>query len=209
MLLSKSSEDEQQEKSELDLLLHALNHPLRRRIIRALIVENASAKVLAGSFGAKAPSVSYHLNQVLAKECGVVRVVDTIQRRGGIEKIYAIREKRLWVPFLWEGLPATVGDGLRQFSLREFLAHTLAVIAQDGAAVLTWQAIEVDERGWEEILVAADRFRLAVNSAVDRTLQEDAKGTASRIKGITGISAYRPASIAAVEAWAKALGRDC
>lgn len=46
--------------------------------------------MLARSFGMDLGVVSYHLNQVLAKQCRVVELVDTVPRRGSVEKIYEI-----------------------------------------------------------------------------------------------------------------------
>ena len=35
--------------------------------------------------------VSYHLGGVLAKQCMVVELVDTVPRRGSVEKFYGLR----------------------------------------------------------------------------------------------------------------------
>lgn len=193
-------------RSDLDLLIRALNHPMRRRILRVLATENSSAKSLAERFGASGPDVSYHLNRVLAHECGAVRLVDTVQRRGGTEKVYALTEKRLWVPEFWDGLPPGAGDGLRQFSLQEFLAQTLAVIDQGDAAVLSWQAAEVDEIGWHEIVAAAKRFQRTVDRAIDRArAHRPGSEKASLIKVVAGICGCEAAPARAVDAWGQKL----
>lgn len=74
----------------LDRVLRALNHPVRRRILRAISRRPASASALASAFEEEVGLISYHLNQVLARECGVVELVDTVARRGALEKIYAL-----------------------------------------------------------------------------------------------------------------------
>jgi hypothetical protein len=138
-----------------------------------------------------------------------VRLVNTFQRRGGTEKVYTICEKRLWAPGLWRGVPPTVGDGLRQFSLREFLSHTLAAIDSERIPVLSWQASEVDQLGWHEILAAADDFHRTVKAAVDRARDKKADGERyPSVKIVTGISAYEPAPAEAVDAWAQVLSED-
>ena len=53
----------------LDRVLRALGHPLRRRILRALVDGNGSASTLSKEFRVSLGTVSYHLNQILAKEC--------------------------------------------------------------------------------------------------------------------------------------------
>lgn len=194
-------------EAELDLLLHALDHPVRRRILRALVAQNSSAKILAEQFGAKAPDISYHLNQVLARECDVVRLVDTVQRRGGVEKVYTIREKRLWVPSLWRNLPSRIGDGVRQLSLRELLVQILAAVDNGNPSVLTWEAAEVDESGWLEIIAAADRFHRTVDAAIRRTRDQTAGDRGGPgVKVIAGVAAFQPASASKVDRWAQDLG---
>lgn len=34
--------------------------------------------------------VSYHLNRVLARQCKVIELVDTVARRGSVEKLYEL-----------------------------------------------------------------------------------------------------------------------
>lgn len=84
-----------EERSALDRVLNALNHPIRREIMRELVGGPNSASKLAKGFGTDLGVVSYHLNKVLAKQCKVVELVDTVPRRGSVEKIY---EPRLELP---------------------------------------------------------------------------------------------------------------
>jgi DNA-binding transcriptional ArsR family regulator len=93
---------------EFDRILRALNHPLRRRILRELVDRPASASVLARAFRMDLGIVSYHLNQVLAKQCKVVELVDTVPRRGSVEKIYRLRVEAA------SRLPVSVEPGSRQ-----------------------------------------------------------------------------------------------
>jgi len=123
----------------IDRVLRALNHPVRRRILRHLSKEPASASTLAQRFGEELGMVSYHLNQVLAKECGVVELVDTIARRGALEKIY--------------GLDATVWE-------------QLAVGGEPGASGYGLFPLEVDDTTWREIREAQLEFEDRVAAAV-------------------------------------------
>jgi len=76
---------------DLDLVLRALSHPLRRRILRALVVEARSASDLSNEFGMALGVVSYHLNTVLDRECEVVDLADSVQRRGALKKFYCLK----------------------------------------------------------------------------------------------------------------------
>lgn len=77
-------------RSPLDRVLHALGHPVRRQILRELATGAGSASTLSRAIGAELGMVSYHLNQVLAKQCRVVELVDTVPRRGSVEKLYEL-----------------------------------------------------------------------------------------------------------------------
>jgi DNA-binding transcriptional ArsR family regulator len=77
--------------SELDHILRALNHPLRRQILRAMVDEARSASSLSKEFRVGLGVVSYHLNTVLARECDIIDLVDSVQRRGALEKFYRVK----------------------------------------------------------------------------------------------------------------------
>jgi len=80
-----------EKRSALDRVLNALNHPVRRDILRELADSPHSASKLAKAFRMDIGVVSYHLNNVLAKQCKVVELIDTVPRRGSVEKIYGLR----------------------------------------------------------------------------------------------------------------------
>lgn len=77
--------------SPLERMLRALNHPVRRQIVQVLLTGEGSATTISRELGLSLGVVSYHLNQVLAGECDVVELVDSVQRRGAIEKIYRLK----------------------------------------------------------------------------------------------------------------------
>jgi len=95
----------------LDRVLRALNHPLRRRILRQLAERPGSAGTLARYFGEDVSLIAYHLSQVLAQECEVIKLVEKVPRRGTIEKIYAFN------PEVWDALRASpeLADGGWEF----------------------------------------------------------------------------------------------
>jgi hypothetical protein len=102
-------------------------------------VSPASASTLAKRFDSELGMVSYHLNQVLAKECGVVELVDSIARRGALEKIYGL-DTTVWEQLALGGEPGAGGYGL--FPL------------------------EVDDSAWREIREAQLEFEDRVAAAV-------------------------------------------
>jgi DNA-binding transcriptional ArsR family regulator len=89
-------------------MLRALNHPVRRRVLRALVDGKVgSATTLSRELGLSLGVTSYHLNKVLAGECDVVELVDSVPRRGAIEKFYRLKVHALGVddPDAGEGTP--------------------------------------------------------------------------------------------------------
>jgi DNA-binding transcriptional ArsR family regulator len=128
----------------LDRVLRALNHPLRRRILRELNTAPASASALAKAFDEELGAVSYHLNQVLARECGVVELVETVARRGALEKVFGLNRA------IWQEVS----------SVPEF-----------GGGGCDWLPIEVDSPTWQEICEARRDFQSRVAEAVEASRQ--------------------------------------
>jgi len=166
--------------SPLDRVLHALGHPVRRRILRSLVRRDGSASSMSKELEMDLSVVSYHLNQVLAKECGVVELVDAVERRGALEKIYAVRFEALGGgdPFR-QTEPA---EGVRKMSAEEcFIA---AVAAMDEApfgdlpgSTWEWSLARVDAKAWREICKAREEFDrrtlAAVEASRDRGAEKD------------------------------------
>jgi DNA-binding transcriptional ArsR family regulator len=177
--------------SPLDRVLRALNHPVRRRILRILVDGTGSATTLSRELKVELGVVSYHLNQVLAKECDVVELVDSIPRRGAIEKFY-----RLKFQALTEGDP--VGEkgaegGSRRMSLEE--CFIVAVAAMDANALeelpgsaWDWFLGQVDSEGWEEIRAARDDFNRRTRAAVDGSRAR--AGEADSHDVVAGVAAF-------------------
>jgi DNA-binding transcriptional ArsR family regulator len=101
-----------EKRSGLDRILSAFNHPVRRLILRELADGPASASMISRAFRIELGVVSYHLNQVLARQCRVVELVDSVPRRGSVEKFYELRiegsldlpapgERGSWDEMLW------------------------------------------------------------------------------------------------------------
>ena len=157
-------------QTPLDRVLRALDHPVRRRILRALVDETASANGLSKQLRLNLGLVSYHLNQVLAKECRVVELVEKVPRRGAVEKFYSLK-----LQALTEGDSAEEGDaedGPRAMSLEEcFIVAVAAMEANEfqdsGGGGWDWFLAQVDAEGWSEIRAAAEDFNQRTRAAVD------------------------------------------
>src|SRR5690349_17727871 len=147
--------------SPLDRVLHALGHPIRRQILRSLVRADGSASSICRELELDLSVVSYHLNQVLAKECGVVEMVKAIERRGALEKVYALRFEALGGgnPF-----PRVVAaEGLRPMSVEECFIAAVAAMEEAPFGDLPgstweWSLARVDSEAWQEICEAREEF---------------------------------------------------
>lgn len=156
--------------SPLDRVLHALGHPIRRQILRSLVGADGSASSICRELELDLSVVSYHLNQVLAKECGVVEMVKAVERRGALEKIYALRFESLG-----GGDPfprAAAAEGVRPMSVEE--CFIVAVSAMDEApfgdlpgSSWEWSLARVDAEAWREICDAREEFDRRAKAAVE------------------------------------------
>jgi DNA-binding transcriptional ArsR family regulator len=173
--------------SPLDRVLHALGHPIRRQILRSLVRADGSASSICRELELDLSVVSYHLNQVLAKECGVVEMVEAIERRGALEKIYALRFESLG-----GGDPfprAAAAEGVRPMSVEE--CFIVAVAAMDEApfgdlpgSTWEWSLARVDAEAWQEICDAREEFDRKAKAAVEASCKRGAEeGTRDVVVG--------------------------
>jgi hypothetical protein len=141
----------------------ALRHPLRVRILEVVNERDISPvqfmnQGLAPDVGVSAKalsSISYHFRE-LAK-CGCVEVVDRVARRGATEHVYRGAVRAYFTDEEWKGLSPrerclvsrTVYQGLAARAESAMLTHTFDSRTDRH---LTWIAMEVDERGWTELM---------------------------------------------------------
>src|SRR6188472_2043238 len=94
-------------------LIHALSHPLRRLILKELMRGPASASMLSRDLEIPLSNVSYHLGEVLKKECNALVLVDRISRRGAVENVYRLDSSLLLDVIDWPSIPEPLRSGLR------------------------------------------------------------------------------------------------
>jgi DNA-binding transcriptional ArsR family regulator len=179
----------------MDRVLHALSHPVRRWILRSLVDEDGSASTISKKLDLNLGVVSYHLNQVLARECEVVELVETIQRRGALEKIYALKFDAL------AGASARRSNsrsGMRPMSAEE--SFIVAAVALDEGAFTKlsksgweWSLAQVDGLGWEEICAAREEFDRRIQVAVESSQgRSSADGPHDVVVGAAAFPAVSP-----------------
>lgn len=90
--------------------LSALNHPLRRQLLRLLIEadEPTSPRELAITLDKTLTKVSYHV-RVLAR-CGAVSLIRTEPARGSIQHLYVATPEFVSIPWVAANLSALAPD---------------------------------------------------------------------------------------------------
>lgn len=184
----------------LSRLLHALNHPMRRRILVELAARRGSANSLSRELGVGLSMVTYHLRHVLHNQCGVVEVVDGRKRGGSCVDVYTVRAESFSGLLPWDELPRPIREFLREYSAIEFLQLASASLMADsetrmGNTRLGWSPIEVDWHGWLEISSAATQFEREIDTAVIRS-QKRARRRPVRdlMTVIVGIATFKSAA---------------
>jgi DNA-binding transcriptional ArsR family regulator len=179
----------------LDRVLRALNHPVRRRILRALVDGAGSATTISQKIGMELSIVSYHLSQVLAKECDIVELVDTVPRRGAVEKFY-----RLKFHALSDADPGEEGGeqpSSRRMSFEECFIVAVSAMDADAFADLEgsswdWSLAQVDAVAWEEIREAGEEFNARMRKAAEASRRRAAEDGRSVVVGVAAFPAASP-----------------
>jgi hypothetical protein len=148
-----------------DTLCAPLGHPIRVRILE-VVNEQPMSPVqfvnsgLAPEFESKQQALSqvaYHF-RVLEK-AGCIELVEVNQRRGASEHVYRGRSRVLFTDKEFERMSLDERAQLTRTSIRGFMARTDGAIASGTFdrrtdRHLSWLAMELDERGWKELMTA-------------------------------------------------------
>lgn len=140
--------------------------------------------------------VSYHMSQVLFKECGLIEIHEEIPRRGAIEHIFRIKpEATLGHPDWQRMVPKIMAGEVRAKALKSFIEQLMAAAAAIDPSVLDpkdplgWIPVTVDEQGRKKVAkVLSQAFeRVAAIEAESRDrVEAGARGTDL----IVGIAAF-------------------
>ncbi|HEX6782726.1 MAG TPA: helix-turn-helix domain-containing protein [Solirubrobacterales bacterium] len=193
--VAKSGPEARADSAPLDRVLRALNHPVRRRILRALVDGSGSATTISQKIELDLSIVSYHLSQVLAKECDIVELVDTVPRRGAVEKFYRLKFHAL--------TGADPGDrggqqpSSRRMSFEECLILAVSAMDADAFAALAgsswdWSLAQVDAPAWQEIRAAGEEFNARMREAAEASRLRAAGDDRSVVVGVAAFPAVSP-----------------
>lgn len=191
---------EKAREDAISQLIHALKHPLRRRILKALMRGPVSASALSKEFEVQLSSVSYHLAKVL-KQCGALLVVEQVPRRGVTETVYRLKPSFFLEVIDWPAIPEPLRSGLRGLALHDFLEAAIASLETDAASTkksnhprkdncyYLYLPVSADEDGQHEINAAADEFKKRVAAVEARCAVLDPADLISLIVGVASFEA--------------------
>jgi hypothetical protein len=141
----------------------ALRHPVRVRILEVVNERDMSPvqfmhQRLAPQLDQSQKSlshISYHFRKL--QEYGCIEIAETVPRRGATEHVYRSKARAYFTDEEWSELTQrerclisrTMYQGLAARAEGAMLSHTFDSRSDRH---LTWIAMEVDERGWSELM---------------------------------------------------------
>jgi predicted transcriptional regulator len=137
-------------------------HPTRVRILMAMNSprRRLSPKLFAKETGLKVQHAAYHFGEL--EDAGCIALVETRQRRGATEHIYEpLRTALAWTAE-WKNLSPAVKQSVLRSVMRGAVEALGSAIeggtfeARDDSH-MSWNTIEVDERGWAKMARIFDR----------------------------------------------------
>ena len=98
--------------------------------------------------------ISYHFREL--ERAGCIKVLETIQRRGATEHVYGGCSRVFFSDAEFDALPAEQRADLSRASWQGLVARTDGALRKGTFDArtdrhLTWRAMDLDERGWEEL----------------------------------------------------------
>jgi DNA-binding transcriptional ArsR family regulator len=148
------------------LLIKALGHPLRQRILHALNEEVASPSDLSRKLGEPLGNVSYHIK--ILSECKAIELVSTAPVRGAVEHFYRATTKPYFSDEHWSQLPLSTRRAIFDDNLQEIWSHLVAagedVGLDDEKCHISWTDMELDRQGYDEL---SEQLRITLERALD------------------------------------------
>jgi DNA-binding transcriptional ArsR family regulator len=153
-------------------LVQALSHPLRAKILHALLDHEASPKELAMHFGVPLSNVAYHV-QILRK-LKLIRLVRKTPRRGAIEHRYKADHGFDIDDAAWDTAPDLIKERTVAAALEEIGGYVTNAAATGGFrqrnARLTRSRLVLDQEAWD---VLAEKLKTVLELG-DRLEKESA-----------------------------------
>lgn len=181
------------DSSPQEVLVKALNHPVRVKALTILTEKIASPKEIAAQIDAPLSNVSYHVR--VLDELGLVEIVEEESVRGSVAHFYTAVERPLIDNPDWEKLSPKVRSAFSGYVIETLMSDAAASLA---AGVfdrredrhLSRTSLVLDERAWRrvsEIQAKALGQILKEQAAAAERLE---KSKAEAINAIAGMTCF-------------------
>jgi DNA-binding transcriptional ArsR family regulator len=184
-------------------LFFAFAHPLRRQVVRSLLRKPASASSLAETFGMPVGNVSYHLCRVLFEQCDLVEIVETHQRRGAWERVFALKPQAFFGVVSWAEIPSMIRAEIHGEVLNCFVENATAALEAESTSLnpdglYKFHSVAVDLNGRQEIREAIEALTQTVAAVEERC--RASSGSQPLVQLIVGAAAFEAAPSIAMRA---------
>lgn len=158
---------EAEDRKRTETICTVLKHPIRVRILEVLnegprspsqfVEEGLIPKEHFSSYQQALSLASYHFRE-LEKE-GCLEVIESIPRRGAVEHVYRGLARVFFDDAEFEATAPEDRRELSRISLQGLIARADRAIWEETFDTrpdrhLTWMPMQLDERGWEEVIAA-------------------------------------------------------
>ncbi|HWC49445.1 MAG TPA: winged helix-turn-helix domain-containing protein [Solirubrobacterales bacterium] len=142
------------EKSPQEVLVKALNHPVRVKALTILTERTASPKEIAAEIETPLSNVSYHVR--VLDELGLVEIREEESVRGSVAHFYRAVERPLIHNPDWEKLSPRVRNAFSSYVIETLMsdaANSLeaGLFDRRDDRHLTRTPLRLDERGWRKV----------------------------------------------------------
>jgi len=158
--------------------VRALAHPLRIRLLAMLGERRASPTELSARLGEPIGNVAYHVRTL--HNLGLIKLVDTRQRRGATEHYYEALEHPRFSDDAWEAVSPLAKQRMLSAMLRQAGEYAAGSAASGGFdrkdAVINRSSLRLDGRGWTELARACKRWLAEmdqIEAAAAERLEDD------------------------------------
>jgi DNA-binding transcriptional ArsR family regulator len=182
-----------QDSSPQEVLVKALNHPVRVKALTILTEKIASPKEISAQIETPLSNVSYHVR--VLDELGLVEIVEEESVRGSVAHFYKAVERPLIDNPDWEKLSPKVRSAFSGYVIETLMsdaANSLAagVFDQREDRHLSRTSLVLDEKAWRkvsEIQAKALNQILKEQAAAAERLR---KGKSPAIQAIAGMTCF-------------------
>lgn len=177
------------EKADEGSVCDPLKHPERVRILEVINEAPMSPiRFLQGGYSSRKfkskqeglSYLSYHFREL--EKAGLIEVIDAIPRRGAVEHVYSGRARFFYTSEEFDKLPLKERVMLSRTSFQGLMARTDSAISSGTfdrrtSRHLTWRAMHLDGRGWQEMTDHLDeafaKAEAIRKAAVERIRESD------------------------------------